>query len=100
MKSLELSRETIDMQFCSDYLKTEIAKLFDKIDALHERLKAAEEALAFTLHSAEYLHPPSPPLEKGLDPTFYHTLTYEGDLKLIEQTKKAREALAKLRGEK
>jgi hypothetical protein len=42
---------------------------------------------------AEYLYKPDKPLTKGLDPTFYFTLTYEGDLELIEKTRKARAVL-------
>lgn len=63
----------------NDYLKTENARL--------------REALEFTLHAAEYIYQPDKPLHKNLDPTFYHTLTWEGDFELIEKTKKAREAL-------
>ena len=51
------------------------------------------EALRFTLNAAENLYKPDAPLSRGLDPTFYHTLSYEGDLKLIEKTKRARAAL-------
>jgi hypothetical protein len=54
---------------------------------------ALREALAFTLKAAEQLYRPDKPLTPGLDPTFYHTLTYEGDLELIANTKKARAAL-------
>jgi hypothetical protein len=62
----------------------------EKLEAENARLR---EALEFTLHAAEQLYRPERPLYKNLDPTFYHTLTWEGDLELIEKTKKAREAL-------
>ena len=60
---------------------------------LEERCKKLREALEFTLHAAEYLYKPDVKLEKGLCPTFYFTLTYEGDLELIHKTLGAREAL-------
>jgi hypothetical protein len=31
-----------------------------------------------------------------MTPTFYFTLTYEGDIELIEKTKRAREALKEI----
>lgn len=66
----------------------------NKLEAENARLR---EALEFTLQAAERLYKPEKPLWKNLDPTFYHTLTWEGDLELIEKTKKAREALNDLR---
>lgn len=49
------------------------------------------QALKFTTKAAVHLFQPDKPLEKGLAPFFYHTLTYEGDLELIENTKLAME---------
>lgn len=69
-------------------------------DARSKDVEELVEALEFTLHATEYLYKPDKELRKNLDPTFYFTLTYEGDLELIEKTKRAREALAKYRGEK
>jgi len=63
------------------------------IDALYEENARLKEALEFTIEAAEYLYRPNKPLQAGLSPTFYHTLSYEGDLVLIEKTKKARAAL-------
>lgn len=40
-----LTRETFNAQFCSYWLKGEIGKLFDKIDQIELKLKAATEAL-------------------------------------------------------
>lgn len=51
------------------------------------------EALKLTIKTAEYVYQPNKPLEKGLPPFHYHTLTYEGDLELIEKTKAARKLL-------
>jgi len=51
------------------------------------------QALKFTTKAAVHLFKPEKPLEKGLAPFFYYTLTYEGDLKLIENTKLAMELL-------
>lgn len=67
---------------------------------LREKLECAVEALDFTLHAAEYLYQSNKELPKGLGAMFYHTLTYEGDLELIQKTKKAREALSRIRGGK
>jgi predicted acyl esterase len=68
--------------------------LFDKqVKTLQAENARLMEALEFTLKAAEYVYQPDKPVHKGLDPTFYHTLTYEGDMELIEKTKKAREAL-------
>lgn len=60
---------------------------------LENRIIELENALTFCLHAAEYVYGPNKPLEKGLCPSFYHTLTYEGDLELIEKTKEARKVL-------
>lgn len=71
-----------------------------ELDALKSQLAVAVEALEHTIHAAEYLYKPNAYLADGMDPTFYHTLTYAGDAALIEKTKKAREALAKLKSKK
>lgn len=78
-----------------------IAKEREELKAYHFKLQATLEAenrrlrehLHFTVNAAENLYQPDKPLHKGLCPTFYHTLTYEGDLELIAKTKAAREAL-------
>lgn len=49
------------------------------------------EALEFCLSAAESMY--DKPVTEGLDPTFYHSLSYEGDLELKEKTKQARSAL-------
>jgi hypothetical protein len=36
---------------------------------------------------------PKSPVPKGLDPTFYHTLTYEGDVRIQEIADGLREKL-------
>ena len=54
------------------------------------------ESLKFTTSAAEYLFKPDVNLEKGMNPTFYFTLSYEGDLELIEETKRARKVLKEL----
>jgi hypothetical protein len=74
---------------CVDF----IDKQAEKIKALEEKLESARKHLKFTLHSAEYMYRPDEKLEINLSPMFYHSLTYEGDLELIEKTKAAREWL-------
>ena len=53
------------------------------------------EALDFTVSAAEYLYKAESPVPRGLAPMFYHSLSYEGDVELVEKTKKARAALEK-----
>ena len=53
----------------------------------------------FLLHCTESLVQPDKPLQEMLCPMFYHTLTYEGDLELINQTKEARRFLEELKND-
>jgi hypothetical protein len=75
-----------------EYL-AEIEILKKKIEALEEKLELASKHLKFTLYAAEYMYKPDVKLDNELSPMFYHSLTYEGDLGLIEKTKAAREWL-------
>jgi len=52
----------------------------DRIVELEAKLAAANRDIKFLLSFA-----PNGSTPKGLDPTFYHTLTYEGDVKLQER---------------
>ena len=58
-----------------------------------DRAKVLEDYYEFLLHTAEYTFNPDKDLPRGLDPTFYHTLTFDGDLALREKVKRARDAL-------
>lgn len=58
-------------------------------------LRRLAEHYEFLLRAAECLYGADKTLEAGLDPMFYHTLTYEGDLELIEKTKQAKRAYEK-----
>ncbi len=49
-----------------------------------EQLK---DAIEFMTEMTRYLLKPDRPIYKDLDPTFYHTLSYEGEIKLINQFK-------------
>ena len=78
----------------------EIDELTSVLDLKKETLveleaenKKLHEALKLTIKTAEYVYQPNKPLEKGLPPFHYHTLTYEGDLELIEKTIAARKLL-------
>lgn len=82
------------------YRQSEIDELTSVLDLKKETLvelkaenKKLREALELTIKTAEYVYQPNKPLEKGLPPFHYHTLTYEGDLELIEKTKDARKLL-------
>lgn len=54
--------------------------------------KEVIELLHFTLGAARHLFGNHPP-QKGLDPTFYHTNTYEGDLELHKKLNRADEVI-------
>jgi hypothetical protein len=70
--------------------------LYEKLERERAENAKLREALEFTISAAEHLYKPNIPLERGLCPTFYFTLSYEGDLELMEKTKKAREALKEI----
>jgi len=55
-----------------------------EIEKLQDENAKMREYLEFTTHAAEYLYRPDVKLNKGMTPTFYFTLTYEGDLELME----------------
>lgn len=73
------------VSFCAGFLAGATYRQ-DEIDQL-------KQALEFTTKAAVHLYQPNSTLEKELPPWFYHTLTYEGDLELIEKTKLAIELL-------
>jgi len=68
----------------------------EKLEKLQSENAKLRECLEFTTHAAEYLYKPDVKLNKGMTPTFYFTLTYEGDLELMEKTKRARQVLKEL----
>lgn len=55
------------------------------------------ECLEFAVGCAESLLRPDRPVIPNLDPTFYHSLTYEGDVELVEKCRAARIFLNKLK---
>ena len=65
----------------------------EEVNRLQTENKKLREALEFTLYCAEYLIRPEKELSHELPPTSYLTLSYEGDLDLINKCKKARKAL-------
>lgn len=73
---------------------------YSAYEQLQKKFDEAIKHLKFTFHAAEHVYQPDKPLHKGIDPTFYHTLTYEGDLKRIKQTNAAKEFLRSLDKEK
>jgi hypothetical protein len=79
------------------WLEEQIDDFMDEPDITIKKLQAENkklrEALELTIKTAEYVYQPDKPLEKGLPPFHYHTLTYEGDLELIEKTIAARKLL-------
>jgi hypothetical protein len=72
---------------------SKMKQMNDRIEDLITENKKLREALELTIKTAEYVYQPDKPLEKGLPPFHYHTLTYEGDLELIEKTIAARKLL-------
>lgn len=67
-----------------------------EIEALQAEIAKLKKSLNFTLKAAEYLFKPDEKIADGLFPTSYFTLSYEGDLELIEKTKRARQVLKEL----
>lgn len=67
---------------------------FENVELKEENTKL-REALEFTISAADYLYKTESPVPRGLAPMFYHSLSYEGDVELVEKTKKARAALEK-----
>ena len=68
----------------------------EKIKKLQAENARLRECLKFTTSAAEYLFKPDEKLAEGLFPTSYFTLSYEGDLEIIEKTKRARQVLNEL----
>jgi hypothetical protein len=85
------------------WFEEQIDDFMDEPDIVIKKLQAEnaklKKALQFTILAAEQQYQPNRPLEKGLCPTFYFTLSYEGDLELIEETKRARQVLTDLEKE-
>lgn len=92
-KIQKLQQTVLDFQSRYQGALERIEQLTMDVSRLKVQNDKYRDALEFTLKAAEYLYHPDKPIHKGLDPTFYHTLTYEGDMELVEKTKKAREAL-------
>lgn len=66
-----------------------VAPLVEELARLVAECSRLREALELALSFA-----PTAIAPKGSDPTFYHTLSYEGDCALLERLNKARAALA------
>lgn len=75
---------------------TQTSQYNSKLQAENAKLR---ECLKFTTSAAEYLFKPDEKLAEGLFPTSYFTLSYEGDLEIIEKTKRARQVLKELNEE-
>jgi len=88
-KHKELEQKLQDYE--SDWIK--MRDIAEEMQAENAKLR---ECLKFTVYAAEYLFKPDEKLADGLFPTSYFTLSYEGDLDLIEKTKYARQVLKEL----
>lgn len=71
------------MPLIIEYSSEKIKELEDENNLLRSTLSDAMEHLSFTLGCTNSLLRPDKNLIKNLDPTFYHTNTYEGDLELL-----------------
>ena len=91
-KHKELEQKLQDYE--SDWIK--MRDIAEEMQAENAKLR---ECLKFTVYAAEYLFKPDEKLADGLFPTSYFTLSYEGDLDLIEKTKYARQVLKELNKE-
>lgn len=57
-------------------------------------MKTHKELLKFCLDLIEKDYCPSKPVEKGMHPVFYHTLSYEGDVALLKEIEQAIQTLS------
>lgn len=80
-------------KYCKFHFVPSLRIEIEKLRVENIKLK---ECLEFTTYAAEYLFKPDENLAEGLFPTSYFTLSYEGDLELIEKTKRARQVLKEL----
>lgn len=77
-------------------VSAEWCKLLDEVEKLQEQNKILIEALEFLLPIGEQMFPKDIP--SGLSPMFYHTLSYDGDMKVRERLDNIANFLAKYRG--
>ena len=91
-KALELQEVEKDEKMFLNEHDENVRLHFENVD-LKEQNTRLREALEFTISAAEYLYNTESPVPRGLAPMFYHSLSYEGDVELVEKTKKARAAL-------
>ena len=74
---------------------------YEELGKENEQLK---QQLAEAVKAIEYLYPNIDKMFKdipeGLSPMFYHTLSYDGDMKVRERLDNIANFLAKYRGEK
>ena len=78
-----------------NYLETmgpDFEYLLFRLDIAERALSELKEHLELALSFC-----PKGPVQEGLDPTFYHTLEYNEELKLQKRIDAAREALEKMR---
>jgi hypothetical protein len=80
-----------DVASCYSCLKQEL-------DTVKEKLSEAVDSFRFCLSAAEVLYRPDYPVQEGLSPTAYHTLSAEGDAVLAEKTRTARKVFGELKG--
>jgi regulator of replication initiation timing len=90
---VELASKYCELQAENKEWKEAARSEAEEVNRLQAENKRMREALELTIRTAEYVYQPNKPLEKGLPPFYYHTLTYEGDLELIEKTIAARKLL-------
>jgi hypothetical protein len=70
--------------------------LKNKIKTLESRLKEAIEVIELSFGLLSNFHPfCEEKVPKGLDPTFYQTLSHKGDQELLDKYKRAREFMQK-----
>ena len=73
----------------------------DRIEALEQEVTRLKKQLAEAVEAIEYLYPNIDAMFKdipeGLSPMFYHTLSYDGDMKVRERLDNIANFLAKYR---
>ena len=79
-----------------------VSNMIDKIEAFEQEVTRLKKQLAEAVKTIEYLYPNIDKMFKdipeGLSPMFYHTLSYDGDMKVRERLDNIANFLVRYRG--
>lgn len=87
-----MNKDTRDvlMTYDKEFLISMLFEARGICDDLRDDKDTLLQALNFTLTLVENIYKPYTPVEKGQDLSFYHTLSYEEEVKLMDKIKIAR----------